>query len=304
VYRIELEPLPPAPIELFPPEAAATLDLATALAGARRGQIVQLGDGTYTGPAQVPAGVTLRGLGPDRTTLEGFDGPAVALGAGARLEHCTVRGGGVRIVWLPKVAVVLSGAGSSLLGCTVDGHVEVGAGDCRVTSCTCTGVIANGVDHVTVARATFRGINWDCAVDITGGSGHLVESCEMFDVLEGVRLTGTAGATVRGNRMQARWWGVRAVDTQGTLVVSNSFASITRAVDIDGGTLAEVTGNAVADGDSGCVVQRGASETIVAGNRWERTRIGLLAWDSAPVKHHDNTAVDLAEPDHSVTVGP
>jgi alpha-L-fucosidase len=304
VYRIELEPLPSAPIELFPSSPAATLDLAQAVAGARRGQIVQLGDGVYTGPAHVPEGVTLRGLGPHRTTLEGNETHAVTLAAGARLEHCTVRGGGVRIVWLPKVAAVLAGAGSSVLGCTVDGHVQIDAGDCRVTSSTLTGVIAAGVDHVTVVRSTFKGTNWDCAIEISEGGGHLIESCEVGNVLEAVRLTATTGATVRGNRVRARWWGVRAVDTQGTLVVGNAFTSITRAVDIDGGTLAEVTGNAVTDGDSGCVVQRGASSATVTGNRWERTRIGLLAWDSAPVKHHDNTAVDLIEPDRSVTVGP
>ena len=304
VYRIELEPLPPPPIELFPTETVATVELAGALAGARRGQIVQLGDATYVGGGHVPDGVTVRGLGPDRTILEGFDTHAVSLGAGARLEHCAVRGGGVRIVWLPKIAVVLSGNGANLLGCTIDGHVEIGAADCRVTSCSGTGVVAADVDHVTVARSTFRGANWDCAIDITGGSGHLIESCDVADVLEAVRLTRTTGATVRGNRIRARWWGVRAVDSEGTLVVANAMSAVTRAVDIDGGTLAEVTGNAVADGDSGCVVQRGASATTVAGNRWERTRIGLLAWDSAPVKHHDNAAVDLAEPDRTITIGP
>jgi hypothetical protein len=52
------------------------------------------------------------------------------------------------------------------------------------------------------------------------------------------------------------------------------------------------------------VVQRGAVATQVTGNRWERTRIGLLAWDSAPVAEHGNTAVDLGEPEAMATVGP
>jgi alpha-L-fucosidase len=304
VYRIDLEPVPPAPIELFPSEPSPTLDLADALAGARRGQIVQLGDAVYVGPAHVPDGVTLRGLGPDRTTIDGLEAHAVSLGAGARVEHCALRGGGSRIVWLPKIAAVISGRGASLLGCRVEGHVRLEASDARVTSCVATGVVASGVDHVTVARSTLRGMQWDTAIDITEGGDHLIEGCEIGDVLEAIRLTRTTGAVVRGNRIRARWWGVRAVDTEATIAVGNAVTAATRAFDVDGGTLAEVTGNAVADGDSGCVVQRGAVATQVTGNRWERTRIGLLAWDSAPVAEHGNTAVDLGEPEAMATVGP
>jgi len=61
---------------------------------------------------------------------------------------------------------------------------------------------------------------------------------------------------------------------------------------------------AVADGDSGCVIQRGASETTVSGNRWERCRTGLLGWDVGPVRYHGNAIVDSADPDHAVTIGP
>ena len=63
-------------------------------------------------------------------------------------------------------------------------------------------------------------------------------------------------------------------------------------------------GNAVADGDSGCVIQRGASDTTVTGNRWERCRTGLLAWDAGAVRYHGNTIVDVTEPDQAVTIGP
>ena len=97
---------------------------------------------------------------------------------------------------------------------------------------------------------------------------------------------------------------MRAVDTEGTLIAGNAIAHTMRAVDIDGGTLAEITGNAVADGDSGCVIQRGASDTTVTGNRWERCRTGLLAWDAGAVRYHGNTIVDVTEPDQAVTIGP
>ncbi|MEX2626366.1 MAG: hypothetical protein WD225_05755, partial [Ilumatobacteraceae bacterium] len=77
-----------------------------------------------------------------------------------------------------------------------------------------------------------------------------------------------------------------------------------RAVDVDGGTHGEISGNAVSDGDSGCIVERGASDTTVSGNHWERCRIGLLAWDAGPLDESGNHAVDLHEPDHALTVGP
>lgn len=77
-----------------------------------------------------------------------------------------------------------------------------------------------------------------------------------------------------------------------------------RAVDIDGGTLAQVTGNAVSDGDSGCLAQRGASDVEVSGNHWERCRVGLMAWDAGTVRHYDNAAVDLLQPDDAVLIGP
>lgn len=304
VYRISLEPMPPPPIELFPAEPPETIELAPLLAGASDGQIVQLGDGTYVGPARVPDGVTVRGLGPDRTRIDGIESAAIVLGDRSRVEHCALAGGGDRIAWLPKTVVRVAGQAATMLGCRVDGHVEVAAPDGRLVSCVATGVLANGADRVAVLRCTFAGVNWDCAIDLVGGTGHVVESCDIADVLEAVRLTRTVGAHVRGNRIRARWWGVQAIDTDGTEVLANSFTRTMRAVDIDGGVYAQVTGNAVSDGDSGCVIQRGAGDTTVAGNRWERTRIGLLVWDAGDVRHHDNAAVDLLEPDAALILGP
>lgn len=304
VYRIEIEPPEPAPVELFAVEPPAPIELASVIAAAAGDRIVQLGDGVYVGPAQVPPGVTIRGLGPDRTVIDGVESLAVVLGEGARVEHCTLRGGGERIIWLPKPVVQLGGAGAALLGCHVDGHVTVAASDCRITSCVLTGLVAAGVDRVSLLRSTLRGMQWDCAVDIQSGAGHVVETCDIADVLEGVRVTSTICVAVRGNRIRARWWGVRAVDSEAPLIAANAISRTMRAVDVDGGTLAEVTGNAVADGDSGCVVQHGAADVTVAGNRWERTRVGLLAWDAGALRQHDNTMVDLLEPDDAVVVGP
>jgi alpha-L-fucosidase len=304
VYRIGIEPIGEPPIELFDAPAPLPIELAPLVLEARPGQIVQLGNATYIGPARIPAGVVVRGLGPARTTIDGSESCAITLEADARVEHCTVQGGGTRIVWLPTIAAVLAGPRSSLLGCTIDGHVEFAADDCRITSCAMTGIVARSVDRVAIARSSLRGMNWDCAIDIEGGVEHLIDGCTFADVLEAVRLTGTSDSIVRGNRVSARWWGVRAIESQATLIAGNTFAGATRAVDIDGGSHAVVTGNLATDGDSGCVLQRGTTDAEIAGNRWERTRIGLLAWDAGPLRHHDNTAVALGEPEHAVMIGP
>ncbi len=304
VYRVTMDVPAAMPIPLFGDQIQPDLMLADVLDGARSGAIVQLGEGTYVGPARVPDGVTLRGLGPDRTRIDGLESIAVTLGAGSRLEHCSLVGGGKRIAWLPRIVVACDGAKANMLGCHVKGHIRVTSDDVRVTSCSASGVVVAGADRANIVRSTFRGMQWDCAVDITGGSGHIVESCTFSDLLAAIRLTSTVGATVHGNRVTARWWGVHLVDTEGTTVIGNSFERTMRAVDIDGGTLTEVTGNAASLGDSGCVLQRGASSCEISGNRWERCRIGLLAWDAGAFRHRDNSCVDPGEPDNVTTVGP
>ncbi len=302
VYRIDLLDPPEAPIELFPTDALTATELAPLLDGATPGAIVQLGDGRYLGPARIPDGVIVRGLGPHRTTIDGVESVAVVLGAGSRLEHCSVNGAGERIVWLPKVVVSLSGDGSGLLGCHVDGHAEVTGDGVRVASCRITGVVSRDADRLTVSRSTFTGMQWDCAIDLTGGAGHVIEGSEFQRVLQAIRLNGTVGAEVRSNQIRARWWGVQMIDTEASMVFGNSIANTMRAIDVDGGTLASITGNAVRDGDSGCLLQRGTSDSEVTGNFWERCRVGLLAWDAGFVRHHDNATVDLA--DDELVVGP
>lgn len=304
VYRVDHDEPPEPPIELFARRTAEATELAPLLADAAPGTIVQLGDGVYVGPARIPDGVTLRGLGPDRTTVDGLESVAVVVGRGARLAHCSVTGGGDRIVWLPKPVVALSGEGANLLGCRVDGHIEITAGHTRVTSCRAVGIVADGSDHIEILRSTFSGMQWDCAIELVGGSGHVIEGCEFRSVLQAVRLESTVGAQVRGNQVRSRWWGVQLVDTDGSIVFGNSFARAMRAVDIDGGTLAQITGNAVSDGDSGCLAQRGASDIEVSGNHWERCRVGLMAWDAGTVRHYDNAAVDLLQPDAELVIGP
>ncbi|MEQ9161874.1 MAG: alpha-L-fucosidase, partial [Ilumatobacter fluminis] len=59
VYLVEHDAPPPPPIELFPAGAEQHTELAELLTDAKPGDIVQLGEGTYVGPARIPDGVTV-----------------------------------------------------------------------------------------------------------------------------------------------------------------------------------------------------------------------------------------------------
>jgi alpha-L-fucosidase len=302
VYQIVLEPPLPAPIELFPDAGSTPIELEPLLADAMPGSIVQLADGVYTGPGHVPAGVTLRGLGPGRTTIDCSTGP-VQVGDHARLAHCRLVGE-PRIGRVPRIIVELAADGATALDCEVDGHISVSESDARVTSCTVDGVLATGVDRREVSRCTLAGMGADSGIEISGGSGHLIDSCEATGHLAAITLSGAIGSAVSRNRISARWWGVRLIDTEAVEVTANAIEHTMRAVDVDGGTDARVSGNAASDGDSGCLLQHGASNAEVAGNYWERCRIGLLAWNAGEFRERDNTTSDLGDPDGRTIVGP
>jgi hypothetical protein len=97
---------------------------------------------------------------------------------------------------------------------------------------------------------------------------------------------------------------VHLVDAQDSAVLANSFDRVVRAVDLAGGSAAEISGNLVTGGDSGAVVRDGATDCVVAGNRWERTRVGLITWDAGVVRHQDNDCIDLGDADGDVVTGP
>lgn len=299
VYEIDLIPLGAAPIALFPVERAASIPLASVIEDAHPGDLVQLGEGRYLGPARIPDGVTVRGLGSHRTTIDGIESEAIVLGTGSRIEHCDLTGGGPRIAWLARRVVRIEGDRASILACTVQGHVTIdGADQVRIASSTLNGVVATGTDQITITRCTLTGMGWDCAIDIDGGSGHLIESCDAQRSLETIRLHRASNCAIRANRLSGRWWSVHLIDCEATVVNANAIERSMRAVDVDGGMSNVVTGNAVFDGDSGCLVQAGAADTEVTGNHWERCRIGYFGWDTGPTRVHDNATVDITESDH------
>jgi alpha-L-fucosidase len=292
------------PAELFEPAPRQAIELAPLLRDASPGDIVQLGDGRYLGPVTVPAGVIVRGLGGTRTTIDGQGSTAVVLERNARLEHACVTGGPNRLARLPSSVVDIRGPYATVLGCRLDGHIEVRSDGVVVRATSASGVVADGADRLTISRCQFRGMRWDIGVHLIGGTGHEVDSCEFRDHLCAIRAIETTGTIVRGNNATARWWGIHLEQTEGAHVYGNFIDHTMRGIDVDGGTQAVVDGNAVCDGDSGCIVEWGASDCQVSGNRWERCRIGVLAWDVVGLHAHDNTAIDLHEPDAAHATGP
>lgn len=312
VYRVAVDEAV-RPGALFAPVATTPIALAPLLDDARPGDIVQLGDGVYEGPATVPPGVVLRGLGPDRTTIGVAPDPAVTIvpddpvlsvGRNARVEHVRVTGRSSRADLFAQPIVSIGNEFATMLGCIVDGAVDVSADDVLLRAVSGQGVIAHDADRLHVSRCQFAGNRWDVGVDLRGGGGQNIESTRFAGHLCAVRLTETTGSTVRGNTIAARWWGVHVDHSESAHVHGNRISSTMRAVDVDGGTQAVVDGNAVTDGDSGCIVEDGASDCEVYGNFWDRCRIGLLAWDAVSLHHQDNATGNLHEPDGALVIGP
>jgi alpha-L-fucosidase len=292
------------PVELFPPSPRTPIELGPLMRGVTAGDIVQLGDGTYTGPVTVPTGVVVRGLGAQRTVIDGGSATAVVLERGARLEHLAVVGGPARIAWLATPTVEVHGPAATIIGCSVEGHVVVRADDALVRATTASGVVVHGADRLSVSRCQLSGMRWDVGVELIGGGGHEIDSSEIHGHLCAVRAIDTTGTVVRGNNLTARWWGVHLQRTEGAHVHGNFVHHTMRGVDIDGGAQALIDGNAVSDGDSGCIVEWGATDCQVTGNRWERCRIGVMSWEAVGLHEHANVATDLHEPESASITGP
>lgn len=312
VYRLDVEPVE-RPVELFEPADAEPIELAPLLADARPGDIVQLGEGIYLGPAVVPSGVVMRGLGSSRTVIRATrhgivpTAPALTVERSARIEHLAVQSPAVEgdpdAGPVAPVLVDVTGTFATMLGCNVDGHVRVTGDDVMLRAVTGRGAVAENADRLCVSRCAFTGSRGDVGVELVGGGGQVIESTRFEGHLCAVRATESTGTVVRGNTISARWWGVHLDRTEDAHVHANHVRATMRAVDVDGGASAVVDGNAVLGGDSGCLVQRGAARCHVGGNHWEDCRVGLIVWDSPGVTHHDNVSVDLHDTDGALVEG-
>lgn len=307
VYRIGLREAPQA-IRLFdasvgPPRPLQPLQ--PLLDAALPGDVVQLGEGRYQGPVEIPAGVTLRGIGWDRTSIVGRGATVARLAAQTRLEHVHLTNEPERPSDVSVITPIvrLQGAGAVIASCRCDGHVIIEGDDGIVQSVTGNGVFAVAVERITIERCAFKGKRQDVGVEIVGGSGHRISRNELVDHLCSVRLTDANASTVSENRFTGRWWAVHLVQCDHVDVIDNDIQHTMRAVDVNGGNGSIINGNWVADGDSGALVEFGATDTSLIDNHIERCRIGILIWDAPTTSIGPNTYVDLhdAEP---VVVGP
>ncbi len=264
------------------PRPLEHVDAATA------GDVVQLADGPHAGPVVVPPGVTLRGLGHDRTSIDGV----VTLSAGARLEHVSVD------------AVVAAGDGSAIVGCAAPSGIDVRAHEVAVLACVASTVRARDVARLTVERCVLAGRDGDVAVDIDGGADHRVSGNELAGHGIGARVRTAATSTVERNRIAAARCAIAIDACESTRVEANTVNGTPRAVAVSGGRDVHVVGNTVADGDSGCIVERGATDVRVTGNTWQRCRIGILVWDAGNVSAAANDADQLLDPQAELFVGP
>ena len=301
VYRVALRPAVEA-IRLFDDRSAMPLPLQPLLDAALPGEIVQLREGVYEGPVDVPNRVTLRGMGWDRTSIvAGPDGhplTAVVLAAQSRLENVWVKG----IPDHHAAAVLASGDDAVVSGCRVDAHVLADANGVTVSSVIGSGVVVTG-DHAVVERCALKarrdepstGAGFDAGIHLTGGSGHRVTRNEVVDHRCAIRANDVTASSISENRMEARWWGVHLVQCDHVEVADNHVHHTMRAVDVEGGNGSVITGNWVADGDSGALVEFGATDTAVIDNHIERCRVGVLVWNAPTTQLGPNTFVDIHE---------
>ena len=282
-YRLTLRPAAEA-IRLFEDPRPEPVPLQPLLEAAQPGDVVQLHDGAYAGTLTVPAGVTLRGLGWDRTTIHATAPPH--LGVAASLEN-------VQIIGADRIEC--TGDGAAVVGCRIDGVIAATACDVTVRSVIAGSVTVHG-ERVTIERCTLRGdVSDEVGVLVDGGAGHRVTRNEIVDHRCAIRCTDVSASTVTENRIEAQWWAVHLIRCDHVEVADNQVQHTMRAVDVDGGSGSVVTGNWVADGDSGAVVEFGATDTAVIDNHVERCRIGVLVWDAPSTVVGPNTFVDIHE---------
>lgn len=319
VYRVKLRPhervtLSPADSDLVTTAlfdtapfdtTAAVIEMADLLREVEPGSVLQLGEATYRASDPLPHGITLRGLGADRTKIQVDPAHPLNAGTGTRIEFAEIHSATSTTGPLLRI----TGSNAVLLGVRVAGRIDIAGNDHMVRGSELRTVNAAAVDRLTVSRCQISDpVSADgsasAGIEIHGGSHHLIESCEISGHHTAISCSETDHLTIRGNSILGGQRGIRVHHCEAPHVVGNSMRSSTRAVDIEGGSGAIIDANAVADGDSGCVVHNGATAVVVSGNHWQHCRIGLLLWSAGEVVHHSNVVVNLLEPEHALMTGP
>jgi alpha-L-fucosidase len=292
-------------------DTTTVIEIADVVSDVGPGAVVQLGEATYRATGPLPAGVTLRGLGVGRTKIQVDPADPLEACSSTRIEFAEI----LPVTAAPGPLVRLTGHSAVLLGVRVVGPVHISGSEHMVRGSELSSLTATEVDRLTISRCQITATA--CAftlgagetsgvtgVEIHGGTHHLIESCEFTGHQIAISCDDADHVTVRGNSITGGHIAIRVRHGHAPHVVGNSIRSSTRAVDIDAGSGAVIDANAVADGDSGCVVHNGATAVVVSGNHWQHCRIGLLLWSAGEVVQHSNVVVNLLEPEHALLIGP
>jgi hypothetical protein len=134
----------------------SSADLVTRLAAARAGDVIEVGACAYEGSFTVPAGVTLRGAGPDRTTFRLGTG---GVDTGIALDVSVADG----------VATVIEGISVDSSGCA--GIVLRGAGDATLRDVTVhadrgLAIGAESLRTATLERVSVEGLEGEIPDDV------------------------------------------------------------------------------------------------------------------------------------------
>ncbi len=264
----------------------ATADIAGALTAARPGEVVELPDGVHAGPLYLPAGVTLRGRGWQRSIISAdANGVCVVLGApGSRLEQVRVD------------EVQVTAADCAVVDCRIDGTFAATGDRALIDNTTVETIVISG-DQSAVNNCRLGGTPSAIGIHIIGGGGHRISGCELHGHRSAIVLVGADNSLVTANSVSARLSACELRNCQGVQAIDNSVAATMRAFTVSAGSGVVIGDNIVSDGDTACLVECGAVDTRVVGNRADRCRLGVLVWDSPSTVIGTNSWRDIAESD-------
>ena len=297
------------------PEAGAALvrvdspgagALGALLDGAEPGDVVEVPAGRYdneTFPIVVPAGVTLRGAGAARVTIDAGGNVGVVLnGDDATLEGVTVTGASPGYMMIPPTCVTGQGGDRmTVRDCHVESIALVGGRGHVVAGNVVAGgkVWLLGTNASTVRANYQHGLRWGAGIELQGGEGHVIAENECRDDLCAIKCVETVGARIERNRYETRWFGIHLFGATASSLYRNQAARTMRAVTVEGGIGNQVEKQLAEHCDSGTVVEGGATGTVVANCWFHDCRIGVLVWGAGEVSLRDNA---ISEPREHATV--
>ena len=303
-YRVRLHGAE-APIRVHTPPDAAHGVLATWLAEAEPGSVVDVPPGRYADedfPIVVPAGVTLRGVSAARVIIDGGGRAVIALGGdGAAIEDVTVTGGSAGYMMIPPTCVTGQGGDNlTVRNCHVESIMIVGGRDHVVVG----NVIAGGKvwllgAEAALVRANYQhGLRWGAGIEVHGGADHVVAENELRDDLCAIKCVETTNVRVERNRYETRWLGIHLLNARASSLYRNRALRTMRAVTLEGGTANRVEKQLAEHCDSGLVVEGGAEATLLADSWFHDCRVGVYAWAVGEIELRNNA---ISEPrEHAI----